>query len=145
MRASVRRGLGVFYLDTTDDTDQAIHQFTTPLTITVSYTPEQLAARGFSASDLALFWYDATAPVTQTADRVTYGRWQAIPTTIDPVAGTATALVDHFTPFELSDGSSPSTAFVPSLQGWQSACIPARPPIAIRLTCRPVPPAARRS
>lgn len=119
VRASVRRGLGVFYLDATDDADQAIHQFTTPLTITVSYTPEQLAARGFSASDLALFWYDATAPVTQTANRVTYGRWQALPTTIDPVAGTATALVDHFTPFELSDGSSPSTAFVPSLQGWQ--------------------------
>src|SRR6185503_7802410 len=34
-------------------------------------------------------------------------------------AQTASALVDHFTPYALADGSSPSSTFIPSLQGWQ--------------------------
>ena len=45
--------------------------------------------------------------------------WLPIPTTIDEHTHIATAVVDHFTPFQLGDGSSPSAAFLPSQQGWQ--------------------------
>ena len=40
-------------------------------------------------------------------------------TTVDPAVQTATAMVDHFSDFQFGDGSSPSSAFLPSLQGFQ--------------------------
>jgi len=106
--ARFTRGLGAFFLDATDDAGQAVHQFSQPVTLTVGYSPEQLQARGIAEADLTLMWFNAT---TQS--------WQTIPTTIDPAGQTATALVNHFTPFELGDGSSASDAFIPSVQGFQ--------------------------
>ncbi|MFL5802198.1 MAG: hypothetical protein ACJ8CR_10720, partial [Roseiflexaceae bacterium] len=106
--AGFRRGFGVFFLDATDDDGLAVHQFTVPLTLTLSYTPEQLQALGIAENDLTLTWYNAD---TQA--------WQTIPTSVDPATQTATALVDHFSAFALSNGSSPSAAFIPSLQGFQ--------------------------
>jgi hypothetical protein len=117
--ANFRRGLGTFYLDATDAQGKALHQFTAPLTITLSYTPEQLDALGIAEPDLTLFWFDDTAPITHTDGLVTYGQWLPIPTSIDERAHTAMAVVDHFTPFQLGDGASASTAFLPGLQGWQ--------------------------
>jgi hypothetical protein len=103
-----RRGLGAFALDATDDTGADVHQFTAPLTITVGYTPEQLETLRIAEGALTLFWFDE-------AQR----RWVALPTTVDRATQTASALVDHFTFFQLGNGASPSSTFVPSLQGWQ--------------------------
>jgi hypothetical protein len=108
-RGRAHEGLGTFFLDASDTLSATIHQFSQPLTITVSYTPEQLQARGLRADDLTLFWYDAA----QT-------RWQPLVTQVDAAAQTASASVDHFTPFQLSNGLSASSAYIPSLQGFQA-------------------------
>jgi RHS repeat-associated protein len=109
--AGRKKGLGTFYLNATDAQGGEVHQFAAPLTVTVGYTLEQLQATGISEDDLTLFWYDDTQPDN--------GHWVPIETNIDSDTRTATAQVNHFTPFELSDGSSPSAAFIPTLQGWQ--------------------------
>jgi hypothetical protein len=106
--AGFHRGFGAFTLDATDDAGIRVHQFDEPLTISVSYTPEQLAALGIAEDDLTLTWYD---PAAKT--------WQTVPTSVDPTTHTASALVNHFSDFQLGDGSSPSAAFLPSLQGFQ--------------------------
>src|SRR5258706_13795948 len=112
-------GFGTFFLDATDSLSQTIHQFNAPIPITLSYPPEQLQALGIAEDDLTLFWYDPTLPITATDGTVPVGAWQPVPTRIDPVNQTAQATVDHFSAFQLSDGSSPSAAFIPSLQGFQ--------------------------
>jgi len=103
-----KRGLGAFTLDATDDQGTDVHEFTEPLTLTLTYTPEQLQALGIAEDNLTLFWFN-----TDTQ------QWEPISTSIDPVAHTATAYLTHFTNFNFADGSSPSAAFIPSLQGWQ--------------------------
>lgn len=102
------RSVQPFVLDATDAGGADIHQFDVPLTLTVHYTPEQLQALGIREQDLQLYWFDETARI-----------WQALPTTVDEVAHTASAPLTHFTTLTLSDGSSPSAAYLPSLQGWQ--------------------------
>jgi len=77
-------------------------------TLTHAYTPEQLQALGIDAGSLTLFAYDQKAR-----------EWRALETTVDPEAGTATARVTTAGPFQLSDGTIPSDAFIPSLRGWQ--------------------------
>jgi RHS repeat-associated protein len=103
-----RRSLAAFFLDAATPQGAPVTRFAAPLAITVRYTPEQLLALGIAEADLVLAYYDEQAR-----------QWIALPTTIDRAARTATAPVDHFTPFTLSDGSSPSQAFVPTLQGFQ--------------------------
>jgi hypothetical protein len=103
-----KRGLGILALDATDDQGAALHQFAEPVTIAIGYTPEQLQAHGIAEVDLTLFWFDDA-----------HQAWVPIPTTVDPATQTASAVVDHFTNFGLSDGSSPSEAYIPSLQGFQ--------------------------
>ena len=87
----MRRSLGQFALTATDRAGQDVHQFKAPLSIAVSYTPEQLAARGIRDADLGLFWYDEAAQ-----------RWLLVPTEVDAVNRVARATVDHFTTFALS-------------------------------------------
>ena len=106
--AGFHKGFGSFYLAARDDQNNSIHQFAQPLTITVSYTPQQLQALNISEQDLTLFWYDESS-----------SRWVALPTTVDPSNRKASAKVNHFSTFQLGDGSSPSEAFIPSLQGFQ--------------------------
>lgn len=106
-----KNGLGSFYLNATDAQNNQVHQFSAPLTITVTYTPEQLEALGISEQDATLFWYDE--------NHEGGAQWVPTSTQIDDVNHTAITVVSHFTGFTLSDGSSPSAAFVPSLQGWQ--------------------------
>ena len=113
-----RKGLGTFYLSATDDAGAAVHAFAQPLTLTVAYTPEQLRARGIAEGDLALFWYDPDAKWRQPDGTGKQGLWTRIETAIDPVHHTASASVAHFSAFHLTDGSSPSTAYLPTVEGW---------------------------
>jgi YD repeat-containing protein len=102
------RGLSPVILDARTALGGDVHQFSRALTITVAYTPEQLQAHGIAEDDLRLFWYD---PAQRD--------WVALPTRLDTTARTASTVVDHFSAFTLGDGSSPSDAYLPSLQGWQ--------------------------
>jgi len=117
--AGSKRGFGAFYLSATDGGGAAVHRFAQPLTIAHRYTPEQLRARGIAEPDLTLFAYDPAATVTLPNGVVQRGRWVALPTRVDTAAHTATATVDHFSAFQLGDGSSASGAYVPSLKGGQ--------------------------
>ncbi|MDQ5823422.1 MAG: DUF11 domain-containing protein, partial [Chloroflexota bacterium] len=100
-----------FELNAKDAQGNNIHKFSAPLTISLSYTPQQLQAVGILEEDLTVFWFDESAPQG--------GRWTRIPSSVDSSRHTVTASVNHFSLFALSDDSSPSTAFIPSLQGWQ--------------------------
>lgn len=64
---------------------------------------------GISESDLTIFWLDDTD-----------NQWVPLPTDVDIVAHTATTVVNHFSTYTLGDGSKPSDAFIPTLQGWQT-------------------------
>ena len=90
-----------------------------PLTIRLAYTPELLRALGIGEADLTLFTYDEQAQHTLRDGTTVTGRWMAVPTTVDAATGTATAQVDHFTTFQFADGTNGSTAYLPTLQGWQ--------------------------
>jgi RHS repeat-associated protein/uncharacterized repeat protein (TIGR01451 family) len=109
--AGRKNGLGTFYLNASDAQGREVHRFSAPLTVTVDYTPQQLQASGISEDDLTLFWYDDTQPED--------AHWVPIDSRVESAAHTITARVSHFSAFQLSDGSSPSAAFIPSLQGWQ--------------------------
>ncbi len=101
-------GFGAFSLTATDQRGQDVHQFAAPLTIAVQYTPEQVQALGIQEDNLQLFWFDEQRRA-----------WVVVPTRVDRATHTALATVDHFSTFNLSDGSSPSAAYIPSLQGFQ--------------------------
>ncbi|HEU4323529.1 MAG TPA: RHS repeat-associated core domain-containing protein [Roseiflexaceae bacterium] len=107
-----RRSLGTVFLNATDSQGQNVHRFDQPLTISMRYTPEQLQAAGLTEGALAIFWFDTAAQ-----------RWVRLPSQVNPETRTVTALVDHFTPFALSDGSSPSAAYIPNLQGFQTSLL----------------------
>jgi len=107
-RVNGHPGLAPIFLDATDAQQNEVHQFTAPLTLTVAYTPEQLQALDIGEADLTLFWFDESQD-----------RWVPLPTTIDSAAHSVSTQVDHFSAFQLSDGSSPSKAYLPSLQGFQ--------------------------
>jgi uncharacterized repeat protein (TIGR01451 family) len=96
------------FLDATDDAGTDVHLFSEPLTVTLAYTPEQLQALDIAQAELIISWFDES---TNT--------WVPLPTDVDSAAQTATAVVDHFSTFQLSDGSSPSSSYIPSLQGFQ--------------------------
>lgn len=102
------RGFETFYLEAEDTQGQPVHQFATPITITVQYTPEELAALQITEDNLVLFWFNEGT-----------GVWEPQHTTVDRVNRTASIVVNHFSAYQLSDGSSPSAAFLPSLQAWQ--------------------------
>ena len=104
--AGLKRGLDPFFLNAVDVRGAAFHKFAAPLTLAVGYTPEQLRARGLNEDDLTIAWYDADAQ-----------QWRAVPTALDVATHTATAQVDHFSAFTLSDGASPSDAFLPKERG----------------------------
>lgn len=109
--AGRKHNMGVFYLSAINAYGTEVNQFNAPLTITVKYTPQQLQAMGIGEEDLTLFWFDES--------QFGRGRWIAVDSKVDPVSGTVTVQANHFSPWTLSDGSSPSAAFIPSLQGWQ--------------------------
>jgi hypothetical protein len=106
--AGFKRGLSSFALDATDDAGAAVHQFDAPLTISVGYTPEQLDAVGISEGSLTIYWFDEQQR-----------RWIPLPTDVDRTNQIASAEVNHFSFYSLGNGASPSTTFIPSLEGWQ--------------------------
>nr|MBA3946055.1 hypothetical protein [Herpetosiphonaceae bacterium] len=106
-------GFGTFFLNANDTLGQPVHQFAQPLTINVHYTPQQLRALHLMEDALTLFWWDDKGGTSGS------GAWVPLPTTVDPAKQVTTTIVNHFTPFQLGDGSSPSSAYLPSLQGWQ--------------------------
>ncbi len=118
-QAGFRRGLGTFLLEAYDLAGEEIHKFAAPLTITVRYTPQQLQARGLTEHSLQFFWFDPDARMTRSDGTLQHGQWVPMPTQVDPATHTAQMTVDHFSAFQLSDGSSPSAAYIPSLQNWQ--------------------------
>lgn len=103
-----RQGIATYFLDATTDADTAVHDFAAPVTITLAYTPEQVTALGLAEADLTIFWLDESL-----------NQWIPQPTVVDPIARTVTTVVTHFSAYQLGDGSKPSDAFIPSLQGWQ--------------------------
>jgi RHS repeat-associated protein/uncharacterized repeat protein (TIGR01451 family) len=110
--AGRKKGLGTFYLNAKNALGDQVRRFSAPLTLTVAYTPQQLQAAGISEADLTLFQYDDTRPGN--------ARWVPIDTRVDSASHTVTASVSPLSPpFVLGDGSSPSAAYIPSLQGWQ--------------------------
>lgn len=113
------RGYQPFFLQANDDQGREVTQFDAPLTLRVRYTQEQLAALGIHEGDLTIFWFDEQAENTLFDGTVVRGRWVSLPTTIDPATSTATTQIDHFSSFSFGDGSSPSEAYLPSVQGWQ--------------------------
>ncbi|NJM07894.1 hypothetical protein HC891_19440, partial [Candidatus Gracilibacteria bacterium] len=110
--AGFGRGFEVFHLHATDLQGEDVHQFSEPLTLTVEFTPQQLAVLGINPLRLTLFWWDDTKGADQS-------RWVPLPTVVDVETGTVTTRVDHFSAFQLNDGSSPSEAYLPSVKGWQ--------------------------
>ncbi len=114
-----RHSFGVFYLEALDDAGNDIHTFKEPLTIRIRYTPEQVQALELDESTLTLFWFDDRDSGRRADGTQQAGHWVPIPTTVDFQSHTISAKVDHFSAFTLSDGTSPSSAFVPSLQGFQ--------------------------
>lgn len=113
------KGLPTFYLDATDDAGNEVHAFASPLTITATYTLEQLEALGITEGDLSLFYFDENSPISADSSSGGKGKWVPINTKVDPVARKIIVKIDHFTGFKLGDGSSPSAQYMPSLQGWQ--------------------------
>jgi thermitase len=65
---------------------QPVTQFAQPITITVHYTDADVA--GMNELDLKIYYWD-----------VAHGVWVPLPTTVDPVANTLVATVDHLTKF----------------------------------------------
>ncbi|MDQ5823738.1 MAG: hypothetical protein M3441_05925 [Chloroflexota bacterium] len=108
------RGFPTFYLRATQADGTVVDTFDKPLRVRAFYTPQELQALGTAEEDLTLFWFDETQPKK---------RWvplAARPAMTDPTARPHIEVpVSHLSPFQLSDGSSPSEAYLPSLKGWQ--------------------------
>ena len=108
--AGFKSGLETVVIEATDSDGRTVGQFDSPGTLVHRYTLEQLKALGIEENDLALFRYD-------DKER----EWIPLSTHVDTSAQTATAEIPSGGPYQLSDGSSPSEAFIPSLRGWQVA------------------------
>ncbi|MBA2302110.1 MAG: hypothetical protein H0W08_05700 [Acidobacteria bacterium] len=119
--ANAARGFAPFYLDATDDQGAEVETFQDPLEIAVRYSPEQLAVLGIAEANLHLFWFDPAGASETQARSEPAGAWTPLPTRIDSSTGIASAKVDHFSTFALSNGVSSSEVYVPQLQGFQVA------------------------
>jgi uncharacterized repeat protein (TIGR01451 family) len=84
------------------------------LSLDLSVAPDPIAVGETATVTLSI----ANASAEPANDLVVTD-WEPLATSVDRATHTASATVNHFTEFGLSDGSSPSDAFIPSLQGWQ--------------------------
>jgi len=117
--AGFYRALRPFALEVRDEGGNLLSAFSRPVTLTVAYDPAEVAVLGMEEADLQLFWWDEGAEWEGDDGRVVRGLWKPLPSRVDREGHTVTAAVEHFSVFSLSDGSSPSEAFLPSLQGFQ--------------------------
>lgn len=99
-----QRGFAPFALQTSAKAS------TLDATLQINYTEAQLLALNLNIADLSLMAYDEA---TKT--------WSSIPVTIDSKTRTIVAKVMTGGSYQLSDGSSPSEAYIPSLQAWQTS------------------------
>jgi hypothetical protein len=83
------QALRSFTLQGQTDTGQPVMQFQRPYTITVGYTPSDLAA-GVSEASLKLAFWDTAS-----------NHWVSVPMSVDTVNHSVTASLDHFTEFAL--------------------------------------------
>jgi YD repeat-containing protein len=113
------RGFGTIHLHAYDFQGRSVTTFDAPVTIRMRYTPEQLQALDILPGRLTIFWFNPDLEQTHADGRVSRGVWVPLETQIDDTAQIASTTVDHFTAFQLGNGLSPSSAFIPSLQGWQ--------------------------
>lgn len=119
--AGFKKGFGTFFLDATDDKGKDVHKFNKALTITLHYTPQQLAVLKIAETDLTLFWFDESKTTDPITGQKQSGQWSQVISEVDEATHTVIATLDHFTGLQFSDGSSPSASFIPSVQGWQES------------------------
>lgn len=84
------------YQITAEAYGSAVTSFDSSLTLTVTYTDDQI--EGFEESNLEIYYYDTDL-----------GSWIALDTTIDTTNNKATASVIHFTNFSLMGGEAEET------------------------------------
>lgn len=91
--------MDVFHLNALTDATTSITSFTAPITVTLSYSPSQLA--GINEATLKIYRFDA-------------GSWSALsPCTRDPNAHTVTCTTTHFSDFALfGEAPTPSSSSV---------------------------------
>jgi RHS repeat-associated protein len=107
---SGRNLLAAFSLTANDAQNREVQQFDNPVTLSYTYTDEELAALGISPYDLTLFWLDESRDI-----------WVPQATTLDYPNKTVSAQVNHFSEYGFGDGQSPSDSYIPSLQGFQTS------------------------
>ncbi len=117
--AGYYRTLPAFQVLAEDEQGTRVTQFDRPVTFTVQYDPAEVAALGMEEVDLSLFWWDEDYLITYSDGLSTTGGWAVIPSQVDLVHHTVSAAASHFSGFTLSDGSSPSDAYLPSVQAFQ--------------------------
>ncbi|MGE5579022.1 MAG: S-layer homology domain-containing protein [Bacillota bacterium] len=94
----------VYEITAETEDGELITEFERPLTLTFTFTEEELEESGTAAEDLMVFYWDARAQA-----------WIALPTTVDPETGTVTAITDHFTVFALM--AKPDMPALPDVKG----------------------------
>jgi hypothetical protein len=78
----------VFEITAETESGERVTQFSQPITLTFQLTEEELEEAEVDLEDLMVFYWDEKAQA-----------WIALPTRVDPVTGTVTAITDHFTLF----------------------------------------------
>jgi hypothetical protein len=85
--SSTLQGVGNAFVITAQTADgQPVTQFARPITITVHYSDADVV--GIVEAELKIYYWD-----------VAHSVWVPLPTTVDPVANTLVATVDHLTKF----------------------------------------------
>ena len=106
-----KRGFPAFYLTAADGSGHNVQELSKPITIKVSYTPQELEALGLTESSLALFWFDS--------HQGTNGTWLPLNANVDLLAHTLTAQSNNLGAFAPGDDFRPSESLIPSLKSWQ--------------------------
>ncbi|MDE2491034.1 MAG: hypothetical protein KGM24_09300, partial [Elusimicrobia bacterium] len=73
-------------------------KFATPVTLTIPYDPQQVAAAGMSEDSLAVRYWDPTK-----------GDWQTMPSTVDKANHTVTAKTPHFSLYQVLGSTGTGT------------------------------------
>lgn len=104
-----RPGFGAVVLSAATDADVQVRDLDSSVRVAVRYTDDQLDALGIAPADLTLFRFDES-----TQD------WLPAPTVVDQDAQVATATLSQLGTLQAGDSMSPSSAYLPSLQGFQT-------------------------
>ncbi|MDQ3705891.1 MAG: hypothetical protein M3437_11825 [Chloroflexota bacterium] len=125
-RAAYKTGFPTFYLKAIKlpiSGGLEVTSFAKPITIKHFYSQQELLALGIEESDLSLFWYDESQAKKQWVPLATQtyasSDGPSDPPPPPPSDDSSSTPAKKPGPFQLSDLSSPSEAFIPSLKGWQ--------------------------